>query len=230
MKKLKVLTATLLACFAMGCGSASNNDQGASFTLFGFFSDSDGETGATGYALPLSDLANDEPSGIAENNLVTYLGLQNNLSGQFIRAQRAYYSYVIAGSDIQPPSTSSALSFVLGPVDNDVDSTLPDPLTGSDGQASTHYAGVPLVPSQIRAWISLHRGSLPEAPFDIEVTVYVRGITSAGDGLDTNPATIFVQATPDIVIPPSAGESDGEGDDSDTVEEGDASQDVDNSL
>ena len=205
MKKI-VLILTLIVSL-LGCGSASNNDQGVTFTLFGFYADSSGEVGLTGTSLRFSEISDTEPSSSTTGTFsnVVYLGMQNNLSGQLIRTSRVYYTFLVPGASVQPPSTNGALVVTLGPTNNTAGSSLPPSLVGNTTAASTHFSGVSIIPVPIREWLNLHRGELPAAPFDIEATVYVRGSTSSGDELNTNPATLIVKILPDVIIPPTPG-------------------------
>jgi hypothetical protein len=202
--KTSFLVVTLSAF--IGCGSATNNDQGVTFTFLGFFSDSAGATGLSGTSVAYSDVTS-EPGGFAADaiSVLAFIGVQNNLSGQFIRLQRAYISYTIPGTNLLPPSTSQVLSGTLTPVDNAVGSSLPDPLkTGKN----VKYIQIAVLPPQVRTWISLQRESLPEAPFDIEATVFAHGVTSAGDQVDTNEGGLRIRILPDDVIPPTVGTGD----------------------
>ena len=193
----------------VGCGSA-NNDQGMSFTLLGFFASTDGEEGDAGQILQLSS---DSEAGSASGGATTFVGLQNNLVGQGVRTQRAFLSFYVEGSQIQPPDTTQALATVLGPVaasdDTDsntssVASTLPD---GWSSIANQKYVETYIVPPDIMAWLNLNRNDLPELPFTMTVHMYVTGLTTSGDRLDTNPVDYFVQFVADNVITPTDGGS-----------------------
>ena len=209
MKRIKVLALICCGLLVWGCGSASNNDQGVSFTLVGFFQDLKGDTGLTGLAIPITDITNNEPSGLRTDNVVAAIGLQNNLSGQFVRAQRAYISYNVPGATENPPSTTFPLAAVMGPASEgcseDIDTTLPGTITGGDKQtANRTFAEIVILPAAVRQWISLNYALLPEPPFVIEASVFARGVTSAGDQLDTNTGTLWIQVTPGVVVGPTS--------------------------
>jgi hypothetical protein len=198
---LSPLVGVGLALFVTGCGTASNNDQGVSFTNLGFFStDDEGvceDRGIGGLAIPLGSAAGD--GGIT--NGFTCIGIQNNLSGQFIRTDRAMISYFVAGASVQPPSTVVALTTVLGPGSTGPDSTLPDGVKNP----SQVIAGFNILPADIRTYISLNRADFPELPFTLIATVTVSGITSAGDRLDSNESSIGIELTTDTPIDAGSG-------------------------
>jgi len=172
-----------------------------SFTNLGFFSiDDEGvceDTGIGGLAVSLGTATGD--GGVT--NGFTCIGLQNNLSSQFVRSDRALISYFVPGASEQPPSTVVALTTVLGPGSTGPDSSLPDGVKNE----SKVITGLNIFPSDIRTYISLNRGSFPELPFTMIATVTVSGITSAGDRLDSNEASIGIEVTVDNPITPDTG-------------------------
>lgn len=209
MRMVRNLIIAGFALVSIGCGSATNNDQGVSFTLLGFFRDNAGADSASGATTTLGSITDTENTdSSADTNLLVYFGTQNNLSGQFIRTQRAYITYSIPGAAIQPPSTSVAFSAVLAPSNNDVGTSLPEGAGAgaSSGATSTNFSQLPIITSAIKSWLNLQRNSLPEAPFDIEATATVVGATSAGDVYETNPASLTISVLPDVVITPTEGE------------------------
>ena len=248
VSSLKIILSSLLILAVNGCGSASNNDQGVSFTLLGFFADFDGEVGLAGAAVPIGEIlpATTEPGGSlpAENDppvgtvpgatdFVAVVGSQNNLSSQTIRVERAFLTYVIPGSSAQPPSTSVPLTVVLGPNPgtsqrNPADffpgsraiptSDLPPGISGEDSQGTPvrAYSQIPLITSSVRTWMNLNRDLLPEPPFQLELSVVLSGVTSAGDRLESNQGTLWISITPETSVPPTVGENTGSG----TVEAG----------
>jgi hypothetical protein len=138
----------MLVALGCGGNGASNNDQGMSVTFLGLFSslpDADANTGQnlatagqggcaqlppaiTGGYLSLSQVTIDpnetpvpgfiplavDPSGAVS----AIVGVQNNLYGQFFRADRALLQYYVAGASIQPPSTNVAVNFLAGPAES----------------------------------------------------------------------------------------------------------------
>lgn len=199
---IRPLVGVSLALLAVGCGSASNNDQGVSFTNLGFFSaDDEGvceDGGITGIGVTLGSSTGDgNITGIS-----VCMGIQNNLSGQFIRSDRAIVSYSVPGSSIQPPSAVVPFTIVLGPGSTGPDSTLPDGVNNP----SKVIVGVDVLPSEIRSFLSLNRESFPEAPYTLIANVTVSGITSAGDRLETNEASLAIEVVVDNPINPTAGD------------------------
>lgn len=222
---LLALLAATLSLTACG-GGGSNNDQGISFQALGFYAQSeDGEIVPIGsssttisFDTTSSENTGNEATVPLDNALI---GLRNNLTGQTINTQRVFLSYIIGGATIQPPSTHYPMTRVLSPSSNNdigigeggesggvsVDTTLPPAVIDTADENAgpvIYYHAVRLVPSEVSTWINLNRGSLPEPPFSMEVTVTVRGVTSAGDTLETNPATLLVVVGPDVPIPPSS--------------------------
>jgi len=157
------------------------------------------------------------------------LGLQNNLTQQFVRTDAALISYYIDGGSVQPPDTTVPLTVFLNPSvqsgtggggeenqegglagadESPFDSSLPP---GFDGETcSRAYVSFPIVPAAVRTWVFFNRMSLPEPPFIMVATVQVTGTSSAGDRYTTNEAVYNIYFTPDVVIPPSVGEDESE--------------------
>lgn len=217
---LAAMTLTLAGTMSLvGCGSATSNDQGVSFTLLGFFTEAPDAaadcktlpTGVLGLYMPLNDPSS-EVSPAAGDQLV-YLGMQNNLSQQFIRTDRVFIEYYVPGASTQPPSTSLPFSAMINPsVSSSTDGTsggttaakafessLPPSFGG--GSCSRSYGGFTVVPEDVRSWMNFNRGELPEPPFVMTAIVSLTGITSAGDRLTSNEASIDIHVTPDVVIP-----------------------------
>lgn len=200
----------LMSTLSFGCGSASN-DQGVSFTLLSYMALEEGnvcslDTAASVYT---SSLGLDEDSGGAATfGCVT---VQNNLTGEFIRTERIDLSYFIPGATEQPPSTSSPLAFVLGPLGSDEDSAT----TGGGSSLSPGFTslgsraslGFLLVSDETHRWLSLNRDKLPEPPFTMHVTSSIVGVTSAGDVLQSNSAGVPVTMRADIIINGDEGSS-----------------------
>lgn len=200
----------------VGCGS-SNNDQGVAFTFLGYFQeagDRSGEMpeGLVGLSAPLSDTINQESASASHGGALTaFVGLQNNLSGQFIRVKRIYFSYAIAGASLQPPDTSLPLSGVIGPGksnededdEQDANSSLPD--TFREDAGPRYFVETLVVPPAVMSWLSFNRDSLPELPFTMVVTAQIEGIASGADVLRTNKEDLVVNFLPDNAIEPIPG-------------------------
>ncbi len=220
-----MICGTALLTFAVGCGSSSN-DQGTTFTHLGYYSGTIANacggtfpTAISGISLPISVIQG-EGSG-SENfggsTALLTVGAQNNLSGQTLRVRRVFYDYYIQGSNVQPPTTSAAMTMLLGPGQsatnadptqggnqgnqgNQSNSSLPDSL---QGLCNVGFSQVILVPNDILEWVNLNRNSLPEAPFTMEVTSTLEGVSSAGDSYTSNGATVFIVFEPDNTITPA---------------------------
>lgn len=216
------LLASLVIAGALGsCGSATNNDQGASFTLLGYFAeigDGDADTlpqALTGLSILLSDTPSDEQAPNSDNfgggSVIAVVGLQNNLTAQFVRTDQVFFEYNVPGAAAQPPSTNYPLSFVLGAADaasgNPPGSSLPG---GFEGISNRGFAEVTVLPAEIRAWMSLNRDLLPDTPFVMSVRTVVTGVSSAGDRFDSNAAELLIQVNSDTIISPTTGGSLGE--------------------
>lgn len=208
----------LMVVIGSGCGGTnSSNSQGVSFTLLGFFSElpesgsTDLPTGQLGQTVPLSAENPETQSNNSSGAVETVFGIQNNLSGQFIRADRMDLSYYIEGATRQPPDTIMAITKFLGPSSSSSDdaatvdsasSTLPD----FGKILNLGFGFFPIVPPEVTAWLNFNRGILPELPFTMVVTAKAEGVTSAGVRQITNPALFFVIYTADNVIAPTEGE------------------------
>lgn len=208
-----------------GVGTDGNNNQGVVFTLLGFYSGAasdcgqlpDDVSGITGVSVPLSSSQSDGTP--FAGSVTVAVGLQNNLSGQAMSVDRLNLDYFIPGAVSQPPSTIRPLPVLLGPAvvgsdtttgdgtngtnganeaDNSVNTSLPPGAFAGIGSCSIAEFG--LIPPQIRSWISLNRTSLPEAPFDLFVTVTAEGESTSGQRYTTNEETIVVFITPDVSI------------------------------
>lgn len=202
------------ACVTLlfGCGSSTNNDQGVVATLLGFFSAAPDDPcdvvppGVSGVIASLS-----APTGEVlgtSSGIRLYVGVSNALQGQTLRVQSVSIDYEIPGASKQPPSTALPLSMLLGPANEELG--VPDNSSFPAGAFGTNlcnrsYAETFLVPASILEWINFNRSALPEPPFLMSVTVGASAISSAGDRFYTNEETVFVEFTPDNVIPPTDG-------------------------
>lgn len=211
-----ILLTGSIGVMVSGCGS-SNNDQGISFSLIGFFSaapepgSDELPAGSAGQTITLSSADADEQvvGSPSRSAVFIFIGIRNNLSNQFINADRAFMEYYIAGAAAQPPSSSVALNGILGPPvfegsttegDSPFDSTLPPSFADPNGPAPTSITEIPIVPPAVLTWINLNRGSLPEPPFIMNVFVEASGVTSAGDVLRTNTDVYNILFEPDNII------------------------------
>ena len=218
-----VLAGLAVGLAVVGCGSSTNNDQGASFTLLGYFAELPASGGSelpvqlTGLSILLSDTETDEtpPSGnnLGAGTVLAVVGVQSNLTQQALRTDQVFFEYNIPGASAQPPTTNYALSMTLGPADSRVPATPSSTLPGGFiGVSNRGFAQVPVIPAEIRQWMSLNRNSLPERPFVMTVRTVVTGVGTAGDRWDTNAADLFVQVNDDTIITPTVGNPPSESD------------------
>lgn len=188
-RKLKFIAAVsiMLAAVLNGCGNnASNNDQGTSFTNLGYYSDTTGDTGVSGYVAPVNYDDVDQGGGRATVGgglplIVTYMGLSNNLSSQFINVRRVECEYEVPGADASLvfPSDSFNVGLTIQ--------------SSGDGGTSEGYIGFPVVGMEIYEFINVNKNSLPIPPFDLQVTCRAIGVTQAGDTLASNDQYLFVE-------------------------------------
>jgi hypothetical protein len=194
MKRIKTLVVICLACMAFGCGS-TGGDTGSSFTFFGFYMDSTGKEGCDGLSAPLAALIDTGNSF----DLIPAAGLQNNITGQYIRVQRLFISYNIVGLATVPPLATFPLSQIIGPAamsnaGTGVDTSLPDNAgSNTKGMPNIVYAEFSIIPQSMRTWLRNNQGILPARPFVLEATVQARGTTSSGDEVDTNTGTLLIE-------------------------------------
>lgn len=189
MKRLGIIFILLLTFFVTGCGDSTRNDQGVSFTFFGWFDDIAGATNVTGHTIPFSS----EAGGL---ELLSFAGLQNNLLGQGIRLQRMKNEYFIPGATISIPDTSTSLTGILGQGGPIETSTLPDAFPA----ANISYSGVAIITTSIGEYLILNREFLPDLPFTMTIRSTATGVTTAGKTLESNPVTVDVVFTSDIAI------------------------------
>lgn len=198
----------------VSCGSA-RNDQGVSFTLLGAFSETPGAdacasipSGVSGMTIPLASLSGEGASGDdAAGGLLLYLGVQNNLSDQFLRTVEARFDYEVPGASAQPPSTTLPFQTLVGPfisTNTDAgttggtgfDSSLPGSF-GDDSACNRAYGQTLVLPGSVRSWIALNKASLPDTPFTMIITITVNGVTNAGKTFESNDVSIPVVVVSD---------------------------------
>lgn len=225
---IAVVFLSAIVVLYVGCNSAVNNNNGASFTNLGFFQslpESNDDTLPTAETVKFAPIStsNPETGGTSTQGAITsVIGLQNNMDQMFIRTTKVILQYFIAGAVVNPPSTELPLNIVLGPAvksssgtssDSSSSSTstgfkssLPDSF-GDGSIPNRRFVSITAVPVEVMAWLNLNRDSLPELPFTMSVTAEVVGITSAGDTIVSNQAVLFVQVNPDNIISPTDGSS-----------------------
>lgn len=196
------VVAALAISGGLGCGSASNNDQGTSFLAFGFFQDSTGATGQTGSIVPLSAdisgitvaLPNEVELAADGLYVTTSIGLENRMDTQFIRVVRIDCDYSVPGAEVAIPSDSFAYSTVLGPVATDTGTGGTDGGTGgTTSLGNRSFSEFFIVTADLYAFLNVNRERMPQLPFRMVASCSATGITQAGDVLTTNPLNYTVQ-------------------------------------
>ena len=181
------IASALLAALLLGgaaCGGSTNNDQGTSFLASGYFT-ADG-TAVNGYILPL---ATDIPATGTETGdslsatfptdglqLIVRMRLENRLSSQFLRIVRIDCSYYVPGASpaLVLPNDSFNASAVVQP------------------EANIDYA-FQMISPDVYSYLNVNRNLLPELPFRMLADCSATAVTQAGDSIESNPLTFFVQ-------------------------------------
>lgn len=154
-----------------------------------------------------------DPSGA----VYAVVGVQNNMYGQFFRADRILLEYYIPGASVQPPSTNVALNLLAGPAESGTQGGAAAAVTGGIRRpnitslpptfnqiCNRAFAHVPIIPAPIREWLNFNAGQLPETPFDLEIVVTLTGLASGGNRYDTNQGLFTINVVPEIpVVPPT---------------------------
>lgn len=121
------MSVTFLGLFS-SLPEANNNTGGANLATSGQGGCAQLPPAITGGYLSLSQVTIDtaatplagfvplavDPSGAVS----AIVGVQNNLYGEFYRADRVLLEYYVAGASIQPPSTNIAVNFLAGPAES----------------------------------------------------------------------------------------------------------------
>jgi len=181
-----IIGLSFLSIFAVSCGSGgSRNDQGSSFLAFGYFADTTGTVGETGAILPMfTDFSVGGSDGLQR---ITYMGLRNLMTRQFIRVVRVDCDYQVEGSFIKLPSDSFGFSTVLGPV--------PDAVAAVDAEpiAQISYSGFQVLSPDLYSFLNNNRSLLPELPYRMVATCAATGVTQSGTTMTTNSLNYFIQ-------------------------------------
>ncbi len=194
-----------LVAGAISCGSSTNNDQGVSFLALGFFEDGDGDAGDAGTVVYISETVpgtnggpfplfipvdkDPEEPGLQGG----FIGLQNNLTDQFIRTVRMDCSYDIPGSDpaLNIPDDSWAFTTIVD-------------AASLEGDPSQAFTQVEIVSPDVMSFLNVNQNLTPELPFRMLATCRVVGVSSAGDTFTTNQVLYQVQFSdePRTIIQP----------------------------
>jgi hypothetical protein len=220
LKSAVVIGCGVTLAALMGCGSASNNDQGAGFRIVGFWKDATKEAGDAGQRWPTS--ADDTVDA------TTFIEVENDLTEVAVNVQRVLLSYYIAGAEVQPPDTSAPFFAFLEP---DREGRTGDTSRGQSGGSSlppvlnpeeprtNSVAEAVILPPSIITWMTSNSNLLPTPPYTLEVMVTARGTTTAGDVLETNTANYFIEILPFVDIPGTSADSSSASEDEELDEE-----------
>jgi len=197
----------------MSCGSGTNNDQGTSFTALGFFDVGDGTEGDSGtVVLVNNDFSgqqgvfplfvpidkNPDEDGIQGG----FIGLQNNLTSQFIRTVRMDCCYTLPGSDPSLSIPCDAYNFTA------VLSAAPSAEEALAGGEATNVAFVQVqqVSPDLLSFLAVNQNLLPELPYRMTAECEVVGVSQAGDAFTTNSVNYQIQFAelPEPALPGSA--------------------------
>lgn len=223
------IATAFLAAGLYGCGSASNNDQGTSFTAIGFFQDGDGDVGDAGRTTVLFSDSGDF-DGRSET---TFMGMRNRLSTQFIRVDRIDCDYTVPGASVSIPSDSMSTNALLEAAGGGSASSSSGSSGGTAG-TSVQYSEFFIVSPDIYSYLNVNSNSLPELPFRMTATCRAVGVSQSGDTLVTNDLNYEIVFTRAAASPTegngggagTGGDIDGsEGDDSDSLVDDSVSDD-----
>lgn len=244
---------SLAVAIGCGGNGASNNDQGVSVTFLGLFvgapTPNDNQAagpnvaqgnmgcsqmpnGLSGGYMTLGSIGSVPPSPIPgfvglpqdpAGTLYSTIGVQNNMYGQFFRADRLLLEYYVPGASVQPPSTNVAVNFLVGPAES---SQMAPGANGAGASTSggglrrpvvtslppsfaqvcnRTYVPTAIIPSAVREWLNFNRGQLPQAPFDLEIIMTISGLSSSGNRYETNAGMITLTVVDEISVEPPSG-------------------------
>lgn len=221
----------ILAC---GGNGAANNDQGVAVTFLGIYGSvptpNQGGGGGAGNTqqgcvqIPVPLAITSLVLGDSSARTTAAVGVQNNLSGQFFRADRIFLDYFIPGAALQPPSTNLLVTVFAGPAGAGSQGggqaggqaggavATPTPISSLpptfNKNCNTAFALTSIVPAVITEWLNVNSASLPAAPYILEVTARITGISSSGKVYETNPAFLPIDVLPQGSAQASASEAD----------------------
>ncbi|MEI6517431.1 MAG: hypothetical protein WCN89_01950 [bacterium] len=217
----------ILAC---GGNGAANNDQGVAVTFLGIYGsvptpNQGGGTGNTSRGcvqIPAPLGITSIVLGDSSARTTAAVGVQNNLSGQFFRADRIFLDYFIPGAALQPPSTNLLVTVFAGPAEagsqgggqagGQAGGAVATPVSSLpptfNRNCNTAFVLTSIVPAVITEWLNVNSASLPAAPYILEVTARITGISSSGKVYETNPAFLPIDVLPQGSAQASASEAD----------------------
>jgi len=220
-----LITGTILS--VMGCGSSTNNDQGTSFTALGFYNLADGTEGDSGtivyvnqdapgtlptQPIPLFVPIDKDPE--EEGLQGGFIGLQNNLTSQFIRTVRMDCCYTVPGADPSLAIPCDSYNFTT------VIQAAPAPGAETTGEEAGNvaYVQVEQVSPDLLSFLAVNQNLMPELPYRMTAECDVVGVSQAGDVFTTNLVNYQIQFAeiPEnfngVVAPPFSGNAGGGGD------------------
>ncbi len=216
----------ILAC---GGNGAANNDQGVAVTFLGIYGSvptpNQGGAGNTQQGcvqIPVPLAITSLVLGDSSARTTAAVGVQNNLSGQFFRADRIFLDYFIPGAALQPPSTNLLVTVFAGPAEagsqgggqagGQAGGVVATPVSSLpptfNRNCNTAFVLTSIVPAVITEWLNVNSASLPAAPYILEVTARITGISSSGKVYETNPAFLPIDVLPQGSSQASASEAD----------------------
>ena len=204
----------ILAC---GGNGAANNDQGVAVTLIGVYG-SVTFSGKCSDTITATSAVTSIVLGDSDKSTGATIGVQNNLSGQFFRANRIFLDYFIPGAALQPPSTNLPVTLLAGPAEaskpggGQAGGAVATPVSSLPPTFTRHcnlaFTSAIIVPAVITEWLNVNSASLPAAPYILEVTARVAGISSSGTAYETNTEYIPIDVLPQGSAQASASEAD----------------------
>lgn len=190
--------------YLMSCGSATNNDQGTSFTALGFFDLADGTEGDSGTVVlvnndfggcnlqgniqgvcPLFVPVDKDPE--EEGIQGGFIGLQNNLTNQFMRTVRMDCCYTLPGADPSLSIPCDAYNFTT------VLSAAPAAGVEVEEAGNVAFVQVQQVSPDLLSFLSVNQNLLPELPYRMTAECEVVGVSQAGDVFTTNTVNYQIQ-------------------------------------
>lgn len=201
-KILSVLGASLIVSAGVyGCGKASNNDQGASFTNEAYWLFVENEWLMINEATVRSNVDSNFDkvnNGAIGSPPAVHVAMKvgNKLTNQFINVKRVDCSYQLPGADpsLVIPNDSALVSVYLPHAEykrpmvvQDVD-VHPDDIDNGEVVHSSQHVYFPIASAQLYQYLSVNRNSLPELPYTVIATCAAVGVSQAGDTLTTNDA------------------------------------------
>jgi hypothetical protein len=193
-KKLLGVVSSIVVAAGIGCGgSSTSNDQGTSFLAYGYFRLIEGEIVPVGGAI-LTLNPDNTLTGVDGVNDIVLIGVENRLTKQFVRLQRADCDYTVDGSFIEVPSDSTPMSTVLADAPDETDEN--EAVVGGDAEINPNRSiiatPINIVSADLAAFLNNNKAYLPQLPYRLTASCSVTGVTQAGDVITTNSLGFFI--------------------------------------